>query len=122
MWRLCKLRCVASSSPHFYMSHLFTNTTSLGVYLTLGYALHTWDVPYRKLAWSESGDTLDKRRIVILKHMFAPEEANVYPNFYPGIRMEVGMEVERMCGPVEKLTVFEGYFTHSDTHTQTCLN
>lgn len=62
----------------------------------------------KKLGWGEGKQTIDQRRIVILKHMFLPEEAMQYPNFYNGVRMEVGTEVERVCGMVEKLTVFEG--------------
>ena len=57
------------------------------------------------------GNTVDKRRIVILKYMFDPEESRSYLDpfeFYDGIRCEVGAEVERQCGFIEKLTVFEG--------------
>jgi len=64
----------------------------------------------KKLAWSE-GMSLDRRRIVIMKNMFLPEEAKAYEDpftFYDGIRCEVGAEVERACGLIEKLTVFEG--------------
>jgi len=46
-------------------------------------------------------------RIVILKNMFTLEEAKQDPNFYNDLRAEVAMEVEK-CGPIEKLTVFEG--------------
>jgi HIV Tat-specific factor 1 len=63
----------------------------------------------KALSWTET--TIDKRRIVIMKHMFTADEAQHYPSefeFYDGIRCEVGAEVEGACGFIEKLTVFEG--------------
>lgn len=62
----------------------------------------------KKMGWTEGNQTIDKRRIVVLKHMFLPDEALQYPNFYNGIRQEIGYELERVCGRIEKMTVFEG--------------
>lgn len=65
------------------------------------------------LSWDEeSGDVpvVAKKglRIVILKHMFHPSEAQGDPSFYHDLRDDVSAECSRVAGPVEKVTVFEG--------------
>jgi HIV Tat-specific factor 1 len=53
-----------------------------------------------------------KLKMVVLKHMFNPEETKTYSlgkeAFYHELKVEVGMEVEKKAGAIEKLHVFEG--------------
>lgn len=45
---------------------------------------------------------------MIMKYMFDLEEAKESPTFYEDLKVEVGLECERTCGPLEKVTVFAG--------------
>eukprot|EP01083_Nonionella_stella_P124004 374036_1 len=63
----------------------------------------------RELSWDEEPDEAGGLRIVILKHMFAASEAQPNPRqFYDTLEKEVGLECQRVGGPIEKLTIFEG--------------
>uniref|UniRef100_A0A7S4DUP5 RRM domain-containing protein n=1 Tax=Lotharella globosa TaxID=91324 RepID=A0A7S4DUP5_9EUKA len=73
------------------------------------------DIKFQKFAaqqaldWDEDGlREIKGFRIVILMYMFDPKEAGPEPEkFYHELKVEVGMEVEKQCGEIEKLTVFE---------------
>uniref|UniRef100_A0A7S0GK02 RRM domain-containing protein n=1 Tax=Amorphochlora amoebiformis TaxID=1561963 RepID=A0A7S0GK02_9EUKA len=61
------------------------------------------------LDWDEDGvNQIKGFRIVVLKHMFTPEEAKPdKEKFYRELEAEVGSEIESKCGDIDKLTVFE---------------
>jgi len=61
----------------------------------------------KELSWNEHEDAKGLR-IVVLKHMFDPNEAKEDSQYYDGLRMEIGQEVEEKVGQIDKLTVFEG--------------
>lgn len=66
---------------------------------------------YSSVSWEEDPDKVAPQlRIVILKGMFTLDEVQEAPSpeyFYETLKMEVGMECERVGGPVEKVTTFE---------------
>lgn len=67
--------------------------------------------PNQKLSWASASINDHKKgglRIVILKHMFHPSQAKSDANFYHDLKLEVGLECERSCGKIEKITVFNG--------------
>ena len=39
--------------------------------------------------------------------MFDPKEAEGDCDFYQDLKVEVGIEIEKKCGKIEKITVFE---------------
>jgi len=61
------------------------------------------------LDWDEDGvKEIKGFRIVILKHMFTPLEAKPdRDKFFDELKEEVGAEIEKKCGEIEKFTVFE---------------
>jgi len=68
----------------------------------------------RELAW-DSGEDEDEDgpkkgglRIVVIKHLFHPDDAKNDPRFYDDLKLEAGQEIEAKSGTIEKLTVFEG--------------
>jgi len=65
----------------------------------------------KQLSWAESHEDVESDakglRIVVLKHMFNPADAETEPSFYDDLKIEVGVEVEKKAGPIEKITVFE---------------
>jgi len=62
-----------------------------------------------QLSWDEDGiaDNKGGLKIVVLKHMFDPKDAEGSEDFYEDLKREVGAETESKCGKIEKLTVFE---------------
>jgi len=65
----------------------------------------------KQLSWAEGDETDDAvggLRIVILKNMFDPAEAESQPEFYNELKVDIGVEIENKAGPIEKITMFEG--------------
>jgi len=66
---------------------------------------------YSSVSWEEDPDKVAPQlRIVILKGMFTLEEVADAPSpeyFYETLKLEVGMECERVGGVVEKVTIFK---------------
>lgn len=60
-----------------------------------------------KLSWDEDEDSKGLR-IVVLKHMFHPDEAKNDPNYYTDLKKEVTAEIQEKAGQIEKVTIFEG--------------
>eukprot|EP00474_Spongospora_subterranea_P001525 CRZ01983.1 hypothetical protein [Spongospora subterranea] len=58
--------------------------------------------------WDEDPNRSAGLRIVILKNMFHPSEAIGDNSFYQQLEEEIGLECQRVGGPIEKLTVFKG--------------
>jgi len=64
----------------------------------------------KALSWAEGDEDVADvggLRIVILKHMFDPAEADG-ASFYEELKVDIGSEVERRAGAIEKITIFEG--------------
>merc|ERR1719204_503035 len=65
-----------------------------------------------KLSWEVDENKLAPQlRIVVLHHMFTLDEVTASGSpteFYAKLEDEVGMEAQRIGGPIDKLTIFEG--------------
>ena len=74
----------------------------------------TFSSPLLPAAASSSSSSAVGLRIVVLKHCFSPSEVPSSPTesdaFFSELTSDIGTELERRCGEVEKLTVYE----HSD--------
>lgn len=65
----------------------------------------------QELSWDDDGVAENPKkglRIVILKNMFTIEQAKEEEGFYEALKLEVGLELERDVGKIEKITVFQG--------------
>lgn len=57
--------------------------------------------------WDDDPNQSAGLRIVILKRMFHRDESKGDPNFYEDLERDIGLECQRVGGPIEKLTVFK---------------
>lgn len=61
----------------------------------------------RRLGWGlTDDDQTSRKKIIILKHMFNPAEAEEDPDFYKELKEDVEQECEKF-GPVVKVVAFE---------------
>lgn len=60
----------------------------------------------RRFAWTEEQANKVGLKIVILKHMFTPQEIKDNPSLLSEIEIDVKDEIESSCGSVQKIEIF----------------
>lgn len=60
------------------------------------------------VGWDEDPNRSVGLRIIVLKNMFHPDEAIGEDSFYEQLEEEIGLECQKIGGPIDKLTVFRG--------------
>ena len=63
----------------------------------------------RRFAWTEEQANKGGLKIVILKHMFSPEDIKQNENLVNEIEIDVKDEVESSCGGVQKIEIFKDH-------------